>query len=196
LELKKTGLEQTIGGLEFKIGELNRQIEGLEADISKRGERIISLSDTSREIEALIAKSRGNVSQISTELSKKIKISEGIIDDKKREYEKVKADVLILYVRVNALTGQAKAIQDQRDDIAKEASHLRDEAGSLLAQKNRLIREISELKSERMSIDESYRQYNLKKIELERREIDLKIYEERLRKRIKDAGVNLKMKLK
>jgi chromosome segregation ATPase len=75
LELKKTDLEQVIGDLEFKIKELNLQIEGQEAEISKRGERIISLSDTSREIEALIEKSKGNASKLSKDMHSKIKIS-------------------------------------------------------------------------------------------------------------------------
>jgi hypothetical protein len=101
-----------------------------------------------------------------------------------------------MYVRLTSLVGQTRVIQSQRDDIAKEMAHLHEEMGSLLIRKNWLVKEIEDKKIERGSIDEAYRQYNLKKIELDRREIDLKIYEERLRKRSKDAGINLKMKLK
>jgi chromosome segregation ATPase len=196
LESKKTGLELTVGGLEYKIDELNRQILSLEKDISKRGERIIDLSNVSREIEALVNNTKGDASKISTELGIKIKISEGIIDDKRREYDKIKADTDIMYVRLNSLVGQMKSVQSQRDDIAEETAHLRDEAGSLLTQKNRLVRDIESKKTERGSLDELYRQYNSKKIELDRREIDLGIYEKRLQKRSKDAGVDLKIKLK
>jgi len=196
LEKKKTGLESTIGVLEFKIKELNIQIDELKRGISKRGERIISLENTEREIEALIESSKGNASQLSKDMHQKIQVSESIIKDKKLEYERIKAQIYIVSNRLDSLAEQAKIVQKERDDVALETERLRNESGELESKKLEMARYLENGRIELASFNEAYRKFNSKKIEMDRREIDLKIYEKRLQKRIDASGVTLKMKLK